>query len=84
MTSGVMLRTERLASRVPQIELAAEMGVGHSALAQLEKRDQVRDETAVRYRAALAMCVKREAVRQVDSAITILELTRDQLKVADV
>lgn len=59
MTSGVTLREERLAAHVQQQELAAAMGVVHSAVAQLEKRARVRTETAERFRFALRICVRQ-------------------------
>jgi transcriptional regulator with XRE-family HTH domain len=79
MTSGVTLREERLASQVQQQDLAAELGVGHSALAQLEQRLRVRPETAARYRAALISCTKRETVKHISTAIEVLDAARRSL-----
>jgi transcriptional regulator with XRE-family HTH domain len=80
MTSGVSLREARLARAVQQQEVAAEMGVGHSALAQLERRTNVRPETARRYIAALDNCHRRQIVESMSTTISMLELTRESLQ----
>ncbi len=79
MTSGVTLREERLANGVQQQELAAEMGIGHSALAQLEQRERVRPATAARFREALSRCIRRQAIGHIDASIETLKVTRRAL-----
>ena len=55
--SGSVLRLERLALRVNQKALAAQLGMSRQRLDVLERRDQLTPEMIERYRAALRVIV---------------------------
>jgi DNA-binding Xre family transcriptional regulator len=63
--SGTVLRLERLALRVNQTALAAQLGMSRQRLDILERRERLTPEMIERYRAALRVIV---SIAQPDAA----------------
>lgn len=57
--TGLNLKLERVAERLTATAVGREMGVSNSRIGHIEASAFVTVETAARYRAAVATCIKR-------------------------
>lgn len=77
--TGTDLREQRIAAGFQQQEIANAMGIAPSAVAQIERRDSVREDTSARYCEAITRCARARTAKELDNVIGLLSTVRDDL-----